>query len=72
MPVHKLKTIIPPYLVHVLKNNTVSSECKHAYLSDYVIFMYTGAILRNHLNNITFFFCKMLTLTLAKFLAVSN
>ena len=55
MPVHKLKTIVPPYLVHVLKNNTVSSECKHAYLSDYVIFMYTGAILRNHLDNITFF-----------------
>lgn len=72
MPVHKLKTIIPPYLVYVLKNNTVSSEFKHAYLSDYVIFKYTGAILRNHLNNITFFFCKMLTLTLAKFLAVSN
>ena len=72
MPVHKLKTIVPPYLVHVLKNNTVFSECERTYLSDYVIFMYTGAILRNHLNNVTFFFCKMLTLTLAKFLAVSN
>ena len=58
MPVHKLKTIVPPYLVHVLKNNTVFSECERTYLSHYVIFMYTGAILRNHLNKVTFFFVK--------------
>ena len=41
-----------------IKKQTVFSECERTYLSDYVIFMYTGAILRNHLNNITFFFVK--------------
>ena len=37
MLVHELKTILPHYPAHLLKNNTVFSE--YAYLPDNVIFM---------------------------------
>ena len=47
MLIHELKAIVPLYLVHLLKNNTVFSE--NACLFTYVIFM-CSAILRNHLE----------------------
>ena len=37
MLVHELKTILPHYPAHLLKNNTLFSE--YAYLPDNVIFM---------------------------------
>ena len=42
MLVQELKTIVLIYLVHWLKNNTVFSECVHAYSTAYMIFMFNA------------------------------
>ena len=41
MVVHKPKTIVPLYLVHLLKNYTVFLECTHSYSPNNVIFMHS-------------------------------
>ena len=49
MLVHELNTIMPLYLVHLLTNNTVFSECARTYSPAYVIFMRsTGCEVQNY------------------------
>ena len=48
MLVQELRTIVPHYLVHEMKNNTLFLDCRDAHSPDYMIFMHNlGCVAQN-------------------------
>ena len=48
MLVQELRTIVPHYLVHEMKNNTLFLDCRDAHSPDYMIFIHNlGCVVQN-------------------------
>ena len=69
---YAIKYLVPLYLIHGFKNNTVFSECARANSFDYVYWM-RDAKLRNHLNQFsTHFSCDFTFFSQSNFISTHH